>query len=180
MDKIIQTVTLRSLPRKFKYSLLIFFFWWNYSQLRFNWTESYSLSLSFYIYIYIYTVIHRQTVLLYRNTSVWLDTLEPLNSDWNPPNQAVVESIISRGAPLESNEEFGVTQGWRLQWGIHRRSSIQLNTIWTTIYILHRILLNKKIAAWDKHCWRSKDRNITCFSGNIIYYNVLLYLLLIV
>ena len=34
-----------------------------------------------YIYIYIYIVIHRQTVLLYYNSSVWLDTQDV--SSWN-------------------------------------------------------------------------------------------------
>ena len=42
-------VTLSSLPGKFKYSFMNnFLSWWNYSQLRFNWTKEY------YIYIYIY------------------------------------------------------------------------------------------------------------------------------
>ena len=36
-------VTLSSLPGKFKYSLMNnFLSWWNYSQLRFNWTKEYS------------------------------------------------------------------------------------------------------------------------------------------
>ena len=37
---------------------------------------NYGRQLLYYydIYIYIYTVIHRQTVSLYRNSSVWLDT----------------------------------------------------------------------------------------------------------
>ena len=35
---------------------------------------SLSLSLSVYIYIYICIVIHRQTVSLYYNSSVWRDT----------------------------------------------------------------------------------------------------------
>ena len=33
-----------------------------------------SAQLYIYIYIYIYIVIHRQTVSLYHNSSVWLDT----------------------------------------------------------------------------------------------------------
>ena len=44
--------TLSSLPGKFKYSLMNnFLSWWNYSQLRFNWTKEH--------YIYIYS--HPQT-----------------------------------------------------------------------------------------------------------------------
>ena len=40
------------------------------------------LSLSIYIYI----VIHRQTILLYHNSSVWLDTQDASSWDWNLPN----------------------------------------------------------------------------------------------
>ena len=36
-------------------------------------------------YIYIYIVIHRQTVSLYHNSSVWLDTMEGSSLDRNPP-----------------------------------------------------------------------------------------------
>ena len=39
-----------------------------------------------YIYIYIYIVIFRQTVSLYHNSSVWLDTQDASSRDWNPPN----------------------------------------------------------------------------------------------
>ena len=35
-----------------------------------------------YIYIYIYIVIHRQTVSLYHNSSVWLDTLAAEIETW--------------------------------------------------------------------------------------------------
>ena len=45
------------------------------------------ISISFnQIYINIYIVIHRQTVSLYPNSSVWLDTPDASNSDCNPPN----------------------------------------------------------------------------------------------
>ena len=36
------------------------------------------------IYLSIYIVIHRQTVLLYYNSSMWLDTQSALSWDWNP------------------------------------------------------------------------------------------------
>ena len=39
-----------------------------------------------YIYIYIYIVIHRQTVSLYHNSSVWLDMQDASNWGQNPPN----------------------------------------------------------------------------------------------
>ena len=39
-----------------------------------------------YIYIYIYILILRQTVSLYHNSSVWLDTQDAASRDWNPPN----------------------------------------------------------------------------------------------
>ena len=39
-----------------------------------------------YIYIYIYSVIHKQTVLLYHNTSVWLDCEDAWSWDRNPHN----------------------------------------------------------------------------------------------
>ena len=39
-----------------------------------------------YIYIYIYIVIHRQTVLFYQNSSVWLDTQDARSRDRNPSN----------------------------------------------------------------------------------------------
>ena len=39
-----------------------------------------------YIYIYIYIIIHRQTVSLYYNSSVWLDTQDVWSWDWNLPN----------------------------------------------------------------------------------------------
>ena len=39
-----------------------------------------------YIYIYIHIVTHRQTVSLYHNFSVWLDTLDAWIWDQNPPN----------------------------------------------------------------------------------------------
>ena len=38
------------------------------------------------IYIYIYIVIHRQTVSLYQNSSVWLDTQDARSRDRNPAN----------------------------------------------------------------------------------------------
>ena len=38
------------------------------------------------IYIYIYIVIYRQTVSLYHNSSVWLDTQDTSSWEWNPPN----------------------------------------------------------------------------------------------
>ena len=34
----------------------------------------------------VYIVIHRQTVSLYHNSSVWLDTLDASSWDQNPPN----------------------------------------------------------------------------------------------
>ena len=37
-----------------------------------------------YIYIYIYIVIHRETVSLYHNFSVWLDTQDVSRWDRNP------------------------------------------------------------------------------------------------
>ena len=43
-------------------------------------------SPSVYIYIYIYIVINRQTVSLYHNSSVWLDTRDASSWDRNPPN----------------------------------------------------------------------------------------------
>ena len=45
-----------------------------------------TLVISVNIYIYIYIVIHRQTVSLYHNSSVWLDTLDAWSWDQNPPN----------------------------------------------------------------------------------------------
>ena len=39
-----------------------------------------------YIYIYIYIVIHRLTVSLYHNSSLWLDTLDAGSWDRNSPN----------------------------------------------------------------------------------------------
>ena len=39
-----------------------------------------------YMYIYIYIVIHRQTVSVFHNSSVWLDTLDASNKDLNLPN----------------------------------------------------------------------------------------------
>ena len=38
------------------------------------------------IYIYIYIIIPRQTVSLYYNSSVWLDTEDAPSWDGNPPN----------------------------------------------------------------------------------------------
>ena len=37
-------------------------------------------------FIYIYIVIHIQTVSLYPNSSVWLDTQDAASRDRNPPN----------------------------------------------------------------------------------------------
>ena len=37
------------------------------------------------LYIYIYIIFHRQTVLLYYNSSVWLDTLDASSWDRIPP-----------------------------------------------------------------------------------------------
>ena len=59
-----------------------------------------SLCLSYsifyiYIYIYIYIVILRQTVSLYHNSSVWLDTEDAWSWDWNPPNFTLDLYIIS-------------------------------------------------------------------------------------
>ena len=39
-----------------------------------------------YIYIYIYIVIHRQTVSVYHNSSVWLDTYDTWSWDRSPHN----------------------------------------------------------------------------------------------
>ena len=38
------------------------------------------------LYIYIYIVIHRQTVLFYQNSSVWLDMQDARSQDQNPSN----------------------------------------------------------------------------------------------
>ena len=43
-------------------------------------------TLSIYIHIYIYIVIHRQTVSLYHNSTVWLDTQDSSSWDQNLPN----------------------------------------------------------------------------------------------
>ena len=43
-------------------------------------------SKNIYIYIYMYIVIHRQTVSLYHNPSVWLDKQDVSRWDRNPPN----------------------------------------------------------------------------------------------
>ena len=46
-----------------------------------------SYKLSFYkLYIYKYILSSRQTVSLYHNSSVWLDTLDTWSWDRNPPN----------------------------------------------------------------------------------------------
>ena len=59
-----------------------------------------------YIYIYIYIVIHRQTVSLHQNSSVWRDTQDTSSWDWNPPNftldflsnhSAILTTYISSG-----------------------------------------------------------------------------------
>ena len=42
--------------------------------------------LFFYIYIYKYSVIHKQTVSFYQNSSVWLDTQDARSRDQNPSN----------------------------------------------------------------------------------------------
>ena len=39
-----------------------------------------------HIYIYIFSVIHRQTVSFYQNSSVWLDTQDARCRDQNPSN----------------------------------------------------------------------------------------------
>ena len=39
-----------------------------------------------YIYIYIYIYYYPQMVLLYHNSSVWLDMQNTSSWDWNPPN----------------------------------------------------------------------------------------------
>ena len=43
-------------------------------------------SLENYCIHLVYIVIHRQTVSLYNNSSVWLDTKDASSWDWNPPN----------------------------------------------------------------------------------------------
>ena len=54
-----------------------------------------------YIYIYIYIVIHRLTVLLYHNSSVWLDMKNASSWDWNPPN-FMLDSIL----PLSHSDDI--------------------------------------------------------------------------
>ena len=64
--------------------------------------------LTIYIYIYIYIVLHRQTVSLYHNFSVWLDTLDASSWNRNPPNCMYVRLITYRSAigDLTSVREF--------------------------------------------------------------------------
>ena len=67
------SVTLSSLPGKFKSSLLNdFLSWWNYSQLQFNWTEYYYIYI--YIYIYIYEFIHDVSLRIYLFVILFLST----------------------------------------------------------------------------------------------------------
>ena len=44
------------------------------------------LYIYIYIYMYMYIAPHRQTVSLYHNCSVWLDTQDASRWDWNPHN----------------------------------------------------------------------------------------------
>ena len=49
-------------------------------------THTYIYIIYIYIYIYIYIVIHKQTVLLYHKSSLWLDMRDALSRDGNPLN----------------------------------------------------------------------------------------------
>ena len=53
-----------------------------------------------YIYIYIYIVIHRQSVSLYQNSSIWLDTQDASNWDRNPPNFTL--DLISNSSAIST------------------------------------------------------------------------------
>ena len=54
-----------------------------------------------YIYIYIYIVIHRQTLLLYHNSSVWLDTRDASSWDLNLSDLTSVRYIIKELSPSQ-------------------------------------------------------------------------------
>ena len=53
-------------------------------------TKSYHFSLSLSLYIYIYAVIHRNTFLLYHNSSVWVDTWDAWCWDRNAADFTLV------------------------------------------------------------------------------------------
>ena len=57
------------------------------------------------VYIYIYIVIHSQTVSLYHNTSMWLDTWDASNWDRNPADFRTVGYLT---ALLSANESGGI------------------------------------------------------------------------
>ena len=52
-------------------------------------------------YAYIYVVIHRQTVSLYQNSSVWLDTQNASSWDQNPPNFTL--DLVSYRSAISTN-----------------------------------------------------------------------------
>ena len=67
--------------------------------------SSHSNSITIYIYIYIYIVIHRQTVSLYHNSSLQLDTQDASSWDRNQPNftQDILSNISTISATYVSS-----------------------------------------------------------------------------
>ena len=77
-----------------------------------------------YIYIYIYIFIHRQTVSLYHNSSVWLETEDAWSWDRNLPN-VTLDLVSERSA----NVGFG---NYKIL-GSNSSSSVHLYTFYTLL-----------------------------------------------
>ena len=78
------------------------------SILMFNWIVwNRTIYIYIYIYIYVYIGIHRQTVLLYHNSSGWLDTLYAWSWDRNPPNFSL-DLVSDRSANKRTTSAKGI------------------------------------------------------------------------
>ena len=60
-----------------------------------------------FIFIYIFISIHRQTVSLYHNFPVWLDTLDAWSWDRNPPN-FTLDLVLYRSAQSRTTSAWEV------------------------------------------------------------------------
>ena len=93
------------------------------------------------IYIYIYIVIHRQTVLFYQNSSVWLDTQDTRSRDRNPSNFT-----------LDWVSDHSATKRTTLAKGILRYFILATAAAAAFVYIFYTLSATRVLNSFEELC----------------------------